>query len=289
LAGALDETVAVTFPGYGQTRRDLAVAHRLTGFVRRHSVVRCSTTLTRTAILDRMTCFVLVHGAWRGSFGFRHVRRQLHEAGHEVFTPSLTGLGERVHLSSPQVTLSTHASDVVNQFLYEDLHDAVLMGYSYGGAVVTACLDHIHERVRDLVYLDAFVPEDGQSIADLVGLDPMPIELGQAYAIPSGPRSFDDPEEAEFQEARSVPQPLATAFEKVRLHKPLEAFDFTRTFIKATKTDSSEFGESAFAAAATRARNSDRWRYREIATNHMVLSNRPKELVEILLEVADST
>lgn len=233
-----------------------------------------------------MTCFVLVHGAWRGSFGFRHVRRQLHEAGHEVFTPSLTGLGERVHLSSPQVTLSTHVSDVVNQFLYEDLNDVVFLGYSYGGAVVTACLDHVHERVRDLVYLDAFVPDDGQSIADLVGLPPMPIELGQSYAIPSGPRAFDDPDEAAFQEARSVPHPLATAFEKVRLHKPLEAFGFTRTFIKATETDPNEFGESVFAAAAARARDSDRWRYREIATNHMVLSNRPKELVEILLEVA---
>jgi pimeloyl-ACP methyl ester carboxylesterase len=234
-----------------------------------------------------MTCFVLVHGAWRGSFGFRHVRRGLHQAGHEVFTPSLTGLGERAHLSSPQVTLSTHVHDVVNQILYEDLHDVVLLGYSYGGAVVTACLDHIHDRVRHLVYLDAFVPGDGESIADLVGLPSMPIELGQPHLLPPAPRSFDDPDEAEFQNARSLPHPVATAFEKVRLHKPLESFGFALTFIKATKTDASELGGSAFSAAAARARRSDRWRYREIATNHMVLSNRPQELVDILLAAAD--
>jgi pimeloyl-ACP methyl ester carboxylesterase len=234
-----------------------------------------------------MTCFVLVHGAWRGSFGFRHVRRGLQQAGHEVFTPSLTGIGERAHLSSPQVTFGTHVHDVVNQILYEDLRDVVLLGYSYGGAVVTACLDHVHDRVRHLVYLDAFVPADGESIADLVGLPAMPIELGQAHAIPPLPREFDDPEEAAFQEARSVPHPVATAFEKVRLHKPLEDFAFTRTFIKAMGTDASEFGESAFASAAARARGSDRWHYHEIDTNHMVLANRPQELVALLLAAAD--
>lgn len=204
-----------------------------------------------------------------------------------MFTPSLTGLGERVHLSSPQITLSTHVQDVVNQILYEDLRDVVLLGYSYGGAVVTGCLDHIHDRVRHLVYLDAFVPGDGESVADLVGLPPMAIQLGEAHALPPMPREFDDPDEGEFLNARSVPQPMATGFERVRLHKPLEEFDFERTFIKATKTEASEFGEGAFSAAAERARTSDRWRYREIATNHMVPANRPQELVDILLDIAD--
>lgn len=236
-----------------------------------------------------MACFVLVHGAWRGSFGFRHVRRALQQAGHEVFTPSLTGLGERAHLIGPQVTLRTHVQDVVNQFLYEDLHEVVLLGYSYGGAVVTGCLDHIHDRVRHLVYLDAFVPADGESIADLIGLPAMPIELGQPYVLPPVPREFDDPDEADFQNARVVAHPLATAFEKVHLHQPLESFDFPLTFIKATETDASEIGEAAFSAAAERAKGSDRWRYREIATNHMVLSNRPQELTDILLAALDET
>jgi len=116
-----------------------------------------------------MTTFVLVHGAWGGSWGFRLVRRPLREAGHEVFTPSLTGIGERSHLASPQVNLSTHVLDVVNTILYEDLTDIVLLGFSYGGMVVTGALEHVADRVSHLVYLDAFVPADGQSLDDLSG------------------------------------------------------------------------------------------------------------------------
>lgn len=233
-----------------------------------------------------MACFVLVHGGWRGAFSFRHVRRDLQQAGHEVFTPSLTGLGDKVHLASPQVTLSTHVQDVVNLFLYEDLRDVVLLGYSYGGAVVTGSLDHVHDRVRELVYLDAFVPEDGQSMADLLGLPRLPITLGDAVALPPLPREFDDPAEAEFMNPRAVPHPLATAYEPVRLHQPLEDFPFGLTYIKATKSDPNELGESAFAATAARARQSPRWAVHEIATNHMVPANRPGELVQLLLALA---
>ena len=116
-----------------------------------------------------MTTFVLVHGAWGGSYGFKYVRGPLREAGHEVFTPSLTGIGERVHLASPQVNLTTHVTDVVNTILYEDLTDIVLLGYSYGGMVVTGALEHVADRVAHLVYLDAFKPADGQSLRDLSG------------------------------------------------------------------------------------------------------------------------
>ena len=84
-----------------------------------------------------MTTFVLVHGAWAGAHGWRAVRKLLAAEGHEVFTPSLTGIGERVHLASPQVDLTTHVNDVVNQIVFEDLRDIVLVGYSYGGVVVT--------------------------------------------------------------------------------------------------------------------------------------------------------
>ena len=84
-----------------------------------------------------MAVFVLVHGAWGGAHGFRKVRGPLRAAGHEVFTPSLTGIGERAHLTSPQVCLTTHVTDVVNAVLYEDLSGIVLLGFSYGGFVVT--------------------------------------------------------------------------------------------------------------------------------------------------------
>ena len=116
-----------------------------------------------------MSTFVLVHGAWGGAHGFHLVRPLLQQAGHAVFTPSLTGIGERSHLTGPHITLTTHVRDVVNHVLYEDLNDVVLLGFSYGGMVVTGSLDHIGDRVRHLVYLDAFVPRDGQSLSDLTG------------------------------------------------------------------------------------------------------------------------
>ena len=233
-----------------------------------------------------MATFVMVHGAWRGSFGFRHVRRTLQQRGHEATAPCLTGLGERAHLISPQITLRTHVQDVVNHVLYEDLHDLVLLGYSYGGAVVTGCLDHIGDRVRELVYLDAFVPADGQSLADLLGIPAAPIALGDPHVIGSLPREFDDPAEAAFQTERSLGHPVATFYEPVRLHQPLEDFAFGRTYIKATASDPGDPGEQVFRQTAERAKASDRWRYHEIDTNHMVLSNRPQELVDVLLELA---
>ena len=106
------------------------------------------------------------------------MRRLLTAAGHEVFTPGLTGIGERVHLVSPQVDLGTHVADVVNQVLYEDLDDIVLVGFSYGGMVVTGALDRIGPRVRHLVYLDAFVPADGDSLYRLVGAPVGPPQPG---------------------------------------------------------------------------------------------------------------
>src|ERR1700743_1787268 len=116
-----------------------------------------------------MRAFVLVPGGWGGWYGFKYVRGPLREAGHEVFTPSLTGIGERVHLASPQVNLTTHVTDVVNTILYDALTDIVLLGYSYGGMVVTGALEHVADRVAHLVYLDAFKPDDGQSLRDLSG------------------------------------------------------------------------------------------------------------------------
>ena len=228
----------------------------------------------------------MVHGAWRGSFGFRHVRRALQHLGHDATTPCLTGLGERAHLASPQITLRTHVQDVVNHVLYEDLHDLVLVGYSYGGAVITGCVDHIHDRIRELVYLDAFVPADGQSVADLVGLPRAPIALGEAHVIGSLPREFDDPAEAAFQADRTVDHPIATLYEPVLLGRPLEELASGRTYVKATASQPDEPGEQHFRQAAEHAQASERWRYAEIDSNHMVLSNRPKEVVDLLLDLA---
>jgi pimeloyl-ACP methyl ester carboxylesterase len=187
-----------------------------------------------------MAIFVLVHGAWSGAHGFRKVRGPLRAADHEVFTPSLTGIGERAHLTSPQVCLTTHITDVVNTVLYEDLRGIVLLGFSYGGFVVTGALEHIGDRVRHLVYLDAFVPGDGDRVDAMLG---------------------------------------ATAGSGA-----LEDYPFTRTYIKATGEPRPEPG-GPFWAAADRARRSPAWRYREIATGHMIASNRPGDLARLLLEL----
>src|SRR5579875_832849 len=137
-----------------------------------------------------MADYVLVHGAWSGAHTWRKVRPLLWAAGHRVWTPTLTGLGERYHLASPQVDLTTHVTDVVNHVLYEDLRDIVLLGYSYGGMVVTGSLAHLADRVRHLVYLDAFVPADGQSLYDLAGVAHPGgrVGLGANWQVEAGPR-----------------------------------------------------------------------------------------------------
>ena len=234
-----------------------------------------------------MATYVLVHGAWSGAHGFRHVRRRLQAQGHEVFTPGLTGIGERVHLVSPQVDLTTHVDDVVNQVLYEDLDGIVLLGFSYGGMVVTGALAHVATRVRHLVYLDAFVPGDGESLVDLTGAPTTrPRTVGEAWLVPPPPRDFDDPAEAAFSTVRRTAHPLACFTEPVRLARPLEDFPFGRTYIRATADALDSAGGQAFAAAAQRARTSPAWRYHEIATGHMVPNNRPQELAALLAALA---
>jgi pimeloyl-ACP methyl ester carboxylesterase len=239
------------------------------------------------------TTFVLVHGAWGGSYGFKLMRGPLREAGHEVYTPSLTGIGERAHLASPQVNLTTHIMDVANTILYEDLSDIVLLGWSYGGMVVTGALAHVADRVAHLVYLDAFLPRSGDSLIDLAGAGASsgsgsgvgvgPAGPGAQWFVPPPGRSFDDPGEAAWHNARRVPHPAACFTEPVRLPKPLEDYPFSRTYIKAT--DDPRPGEGAFWNAADRVRDDPAWRYREIDTNHMIPVNRPGELADLLLEL----
>src|SRR5438128_128006 len=104
-----------------------------------------------------MATFVLVHGAWHGGWCWKRVTPLLRAAGHEVYATTLTGLGERVHLASPNVGLALHVQDVVGVLEYEDLRDVILVGHSYGGIVISGVADRVPERLRHLVYLDALV------------------------------------------------------------------------------------------------------------------------------------
>lgn len=234
-----------------------------------------------------MSTFVLVHGAWGGAHTFHLVRPLLRRAGHEVFTPALTGIGERSHLAGGHINLSTHIQDVVNLVLYEDLTDIVLLGFSYGGMVVTGALDHIADRVNHLVYLDAFVPADGQSVNHLRGraLPVTPITLASDWRLPPSDRTYEDPDEAAWATPRRSFQPSGTFAEPVHLAKPLEEFPFTRTYVKATGDARVADGPDQFWEAADRARTSPEWRYRETTSNHMVPNNRPDELADLLLEL----
>jgi pimeloyl-ACP methyl ester carboxylesterase len=231
-----------------------------------------------------MTTFVLVHGAWGGAHTWRAVRPRLWTAGHQVFTPSLTGIGERVHLTGPHVDLSVHVDDVVNTILYEDLDRIVLVGFSYGGMVVTGALAQIAERVSHLVYLDAFVPADGESLADLAEIGAGDASsLGQPWSVPPPARSFAEPAEAAFAEPRRTPQPLRTLTERVRLAQPLESYPFSRTYIKALGDPRPVDRGDAFWKAADRYRDHPGWRYLEHPSNHMVPQNDPNGLAAILL------
>ena len=231
-----------------------------------------------------MTAMVLVHGAWGGSYGFRSVRPLIWQAGHSCFTPSLTGIGERAHLTSPQVSLTTHVQDVVNTILYEDLHDIVLLGFSYGGMVVTGALEHVADRIAHLVYLDAFVPSDGDSVFDRLGGTPSPLETGADWLVPPLPRELGDPTAQAFSDARRSPQPIGTFAERVRVTQPLETYDFSLTYIKAT-ADDGEPDDSFFWQAARRAQASADWNYHEIATHHLVPFTHPEEVAAILVDL----
>ncbi|HLP07996.1 MAG TPA: alpha/beta fold hydrolase [Opitutaceae bacterium] len=121
------------------------------------------------AVAAEKLTFVLVHGATAGGWEWKRTGQCLTEDGHTVYRATLTGLGERMHLNGPHIDLQTHIDDVVNLILFEDLHDIVLTGHSYGGMVITGVMDRIPERIRHVVFLDAAVPADGQSIWDLFG------------------------------------------------------------------------------------------------------------------------
>lgn len=193
-----------------------------------------------------MANFVLVHGAFTGGWYWSRVRPLLQAAGHEVFTPSLTGAGERAHLLSRGVTLETHITDVVNLLRYEDLREVVLVGHSYGGMVITGVADRAAERLSRLVYLDAAVPANGQNatggfsegtgdVLDAMAggaddtswlLPPLPL---LAYGV-------TDPADVAWIGERRVPHPLPTLSEAIRLQHG-EPRGLPRTYVRCTRRE----------------------------------------------------
>jgi pimeloyl-ACP methyl ester carboxylesterase len=128
-----------------------------------------SSTSARAADPAQKHTYVIVHGATAGGWEWKQTGKFLSDDGHAVYRVTLTGLGERMHLNTPDVDLETHIMDVVNLIRFEDLHDVVLTGHSYGGMVITGVMDRVPERIRHVVFLDAAVPDDGMSLWDLFG------------------------------------------------------------------------------------------------------------------------
>jgi len=226
-----------------------------------------------------MATFVLCHGGWGGSWQWRTVADLLRVMGHKVFTPTFTGLGERVHLANPDIDLNTYITDVVNVVQFEDLHEVVLVGYSFSGMVTTGVADKIPDRISHLVYLDAVVPQDGQSLADL--LDPeIKAQVfaaikhqGDGWKLPHISSKPSDP--------RMTPQPSKTGTHPVTLRNPA-ARSLPRSFIYCTEGKNGMLMESPIKRAAETAKSDASWQYYELKTDHHPMEDMPQELSGLL-------
>ena len=234
-----------------------------------------------------MTIYVLVHGAWHGGWCWQRVTPLLRAADHAVFTPTLTGLGERSHLASPEIDLNTHIQDVVNVLEYEDLSKVVLVGHSYGGMVITGVTERAAERLAHVVYLDAFIPQDGQALVDLVNQSFQEGMRQQAQAAGGRLPPFPVEQYGVFADAdvrwvgpKLVPHPFKTLTTPVRLMNAAAAA-LPRTYIYCNDP-----AMGFFEAFAERTRAGKGWRYRELATGHDAMVTMPRQLADLLLEIA---
>jgi pimeloyl-ACP methyl ester carboxylesterase len=234
-----------------------------------------------------MANYVLVHGAWHGSWCWRRVRRRLREAGHDVFTPTLTGVGERSHLNSREINLETHIADVVNLIRWEELSEVILCGHSYGGCVISGAADQIPERIGALVYLDAFVLENGESLFDLAGeaADRMREQArttGDGWKVAPIPAEVFGVNAADraWVNAQCTPQPLACFEQKIRLTGGLHRIR------NVTHILAMGFREgSPFPVSHERAKKKG-WKTETVACGHDVMLDLPEELTGILLRLA---
>jgi len=235
--------------------------------------------------------FVLVHGAWHGGWCWKRVSPLLRALGHEVFTPTLTGLGERQHLMSPEVGLDTHIKDVLGVLEYEDLHDVILVGHSYAGMVIAGVAEKAAERIAHLVYLDAFVPADGKSLADY-----QPPEILQLFqessqkdgegfklpcVIPAEAFGVTAENDLAWVRPRLNPHPLKSKLDAVRLTNP-QAAQIPRTYVYCNDPAVGPFGQFA-----ERLQRDTSWRYAELATGHDAMITAPAKVAELLLRCTD--
>jgi pimeloyl-ACP methyl ester carboxylesterase len=237
-----------------------------------------------------MATFVLVHGGGHGGWCYRKVARLLREAGHEVFTPTLTGLAERSHLVSPSTDLETHITDIVNLLAWEDLQQVILVGHSYGGMVITGVADRAADRIAELVYLDAAHPRDGESLAIVAPAQMEPTYAGVRvvdgvelvmWPFPGMAQFFGitDPADAAWTESKLTPHPWKCFAQPLTLRNGDAAAQLKRTNINCTASLGSSPGDA-------RARQLEGDRNFEIDTGHDLMITEPEAVTGFLLKVA---
>ena len=242
-----------------------------------------------------MANIVLVHGAWHGGWCYRHTAAALRKMGHEVFTPTLTGVGERAHQADEKITLETHIRDVAGCIEAEEAKDVILVGHSYGGMVITGLADRIADRIKTLVYLDAFVPGDGESLMGLLHKAVEPpvaaqfigvfrggaLEKNSGMMNPIPAEMFNvSPANREWVTRRCVPQALATFEMPVLLSGEIENVK-RRLFILADGWDPSPF--RYFAKKYTGAPG---WEVIALPCGHDVMVDLPNELAAAIAKLA---
>jgi pimeloyl-ACP methyl ester carboxylesterase len=234
--------------------------------------------------------FVLVHGGGHGGWCYQKIARLLRNAGHDVHSPTLTGLGERKHLLSMDTDLSTHITDIVNLLVYEDLHDVILVGHSYGGMVITGVADRAAHRISELVYLDAAHPDNGQSLVDTAPqamafarsssqtVDGIELVMwpDDAMVMAMGVTDADD---LACLRARMLPHPWKAFEEPVRFINGDAALAIPRTNINCVASLQHSGPEA-------RARQTAGHRNFEIDTGHDLMMTEPQKVADMLLDVA---
>jgi pimeloyl-ACP methyl ester carboxylesterase len=233
-----------------------------------------------------MALFVIAHGAWSGGWAWRRLRSMLRERGHECLTPTYTGLGERAHLAAPTVGLDTHVQDVVGVLEFEDLRDVVLVGHSYGGMVITGVADRAPERLARLIYLDAFVPRDGESLFSLQPAEGRAImqarvtSEGDGWLITPNPLPADtSAEDRAWLTPRRRPQPVQTFDQPLRLQQGETLLP--RAYIYCKQAGPGD----VFGQFAARARH-EGWPYRELDATHNAHITASEALTDLLVELA---
>lgn len=245
------------------------------------SLVACTSARSQEIVAKGGQTIVFVHGAWGGGWQYTRVQPLLEGDGHVVFRPTMTGLGERVHLAGPEVGLTTHIEDIVKVFEFEDLHGVVLVGHSYGGMVIAGVAERVPDRIARLVYFDAFLPEDGESVVSLFGDAIESVaEAGGGDAEPWQlvPRWVEEGKNPPVD----VPQPLLTFTEAIELSNP-EAARLSAVYLLTIEVGSETDDFDRFAERA-RARG---WRVVTMDGDHNPHWYQPDAFVEVLTGIVE--